>query len=813
MIRNYFKIAWRNLLKNKGFSFINIFGLSIGVAACILISIYILHESSYDKHVSNSENIYRMTTDYSKVRGLNGTGIFFSANTAPTVLNDFEEVENTGRLMAVQSFYGAGSNDIRFDGEATQHYEEGFAYADQSIIDIMDVQMVYGDAKTALDNPKTIVISEKIANKYFKNENPIGRTIFLNGNSQDPFKINGVMKDFATNSHMDYDFLMTLKDVEFGEGTLNDWSFCAYFTYVLLKPDIDIKAFEQNMNTILIKRYLKPAYKAAGFPSWVHLEERMKIGLQPLTDINLYSSHIFSQLNFSNDIKTIWIFGIVALFILIIASINFVNLSTAKSANRAKEVGLRKVVGSTRRQLIGQFLAESILISLIAFSIGIVLSALCMPLFRSMCGIHLVMPWSSVMFIATTLLTSLIVGILAGLYPSFHLSKFNPVNVLKGRLSIGNKSNGLRGGLVVFQFTISIVLIVGTLIVDKQLQFILNSKIGFEKDQVVQLYSTNLLNFKTKSFRDELKTIPGVANASISDFLPLKGSNRGGEYFVKTEKIGIDESIYAQLWSIDENYIETLGIQLLEGRNFFKKDNADRETIIINQALVKALHLENPIGKNISREGGRSWEIIGIVEDFNYDDMKQTIKPLCFVNNMSNSVMSVKLNTTDVSATLAAIAGKWKAFVPDMAFRYKFMDASFANMYENVSRIKAVFTTFAILAILVACLGLLALSAYMVEQRNREMSIRKVLGASVQTIFKLLTKNFLVLVIIALAVAIPVAYYLMQTWLQDYEYKIDMSWSVFAIAGIIALAIALLTISYHAMKSALINPAKVLRTE
>ncbi len=813
MIRNYFKIAWRNLLKNKGFSFINIFGLSVGVAACILISIYILHESSYDKHVSNFENIYRMTTDYSKVRGLNGTGIFFSANTAPTILNDFEEVENTGRLMAVQGFDGAGSNDIRFDDESTQYYEEGFTYADQSIIDIMDIQMVYGDAKTALDKPKTIVISEKIANKYFKNKNPIGRTIFLNGNNQDPFKINGVMKDFATNSHLDYEFLITLKDVEFERGEQTSWVGEKYFTYVSLKPDIDIKTFEQKVSTTLIGRYLKPAYKSAGFPSWVNLEERMKFVLQPLADINLYSSHIYGELNFSNDIKTIWIFGIVALFILIIASINFVNLSTAKSANRAKEVGLRKVVGSTRKQLIGQFLAESILISCIAFSIGVVLSALFMPLFRTLCGIDLMMPWSSFKFISTLLLTSLVVGILAGLYPSFYLSNFNPINVLKGKLSSGSTSSGLRSSLVVFQFTISIVLIVATLIVNKQLQFILNSKIGFEKDQIVQLYSTNLLKSKTISFRDELKTIPGVANVSVGDFLPLNGAKRNGAYFVKTEMDGIDESIYGQFWSIDENYIETLGIKLLEGRNFFEESKTDRETVIINQALAKALHLENPIGESISREGGIPLKIVGVVEDFNYDSMKETIRPLCFIKSTSNSIMSVKLNTTDVSGTLAAIEGKWKAFVPNMAFRYKFMDASFAQTYNNVSRIKAVFTTFAVLAILVACLGLLALSAYMVEQRNKEMSIRKVLGASVQTIFKLLTKNFLVLVIIALAVAIPAAYYLMQTWLQDYEYKIDMSWSVFAIAGIIALAIALLTISYHAMKSALIDPAKVLRTE
>ena len=811
MIRNYFKIAWRNLLKNKGFTVINIIGLSIGVAACILISLYIIHESSYDKHVPNSNNVYRMAGEFVQ-DGRVDAGIHFSANTARTVLADFDEVENAGRLMDNQLFYGAGSNDIRFDGEAMQYHEDGFTYADPSMIDIMGIQMLYGNAGTALSEPKTVVISESMSKKYFRNENPVGRTMYLNGNGEDPFKIDAVMKDFASNSHLNYDFLITLTDVEFGEGEQTRWSQNNYFTYLVLRPDTDVSAFETKMGNTLIHKYLKPAYKASGYVVGETLEDKLTFYLQRLTDINLHSTNIDFEASFRNDIKIIWIFGIVALFILVIASINFINLSTAKSANRAKEVGLRKVVGSTRTQLVGQFLAEAVLIAFIAFIIGVFLANIFMPLFRSMSGINLSMPWSSFGFLPVILLAAIVVGMLAGLYPSFYLSRFNPVNVLKGNLSTGSKSAGLRSALVVFQFTISIILIVGTLIVSQQMNFILNSKIGFDKDQVVQIYSTNILNERVETFKEELKTLPGVSHVTISDYLPIEGTKRNGNSFVKEGRDGIDETVAGQAWVIDEDYLETIGITLVEGRNFIAGRASDEQAVILNQAMVEKLHLKNPIGKRISRYGA-IYEVIGVVEDFNFNTMKEVIQPLCFFWGISPTITSVKIKAEDLSGVLSSMEATWDKFVPNMAFRYEFMDASFAKMYSNVSQIKAIFTTFSVLAIFVACLGLLALSAYMVEQRRKEMSIRKVLGASVQIIFRLLTRNFLALIIVALLVAIPIAYYLMKVWLQDYEYSIEISWPVFVIGGIIAVAIALVTVSYHAMRSALVNPANSLRTE
>ncbi|MEM6801640.1 MAG: ABC transporter permease [Bacteroidota bacterium] len=811
MIQSFFKIAWRNLSRNKGFTFINILGLSIGVAACILIFVYINHESTYDSQVPNAENVYRLTNNFT-MEGQVLYGVHFSANTAPTLLADFPEVTNSGRLMDNGLFYGAGSNEIQFGDNPMQFHEEGFSYADQSMVDIMGIEMVYGEAKTALASPKSIVISEKISRKHFQQKNPIGSSIFLNGNKEDPFTISGVMKDFPSNSHLDYDFLITLTDVEVGPGEQTRWLQNNYFTYVVLKEGTDYEAFSDKMATHIIRTYLKPAMKDGGFAMYETIEDSSGMGLQPLQSINLHSGQISFEASFRNDIKIIWIFGIVALFILVIASINFVNLSTAKSINRAKEVGMRKVIGAIRPHLIGQFLMESVIISLFAFLVGSLLSILLLPYFRQMSGIELVIPWSQPLFVPALLLISIMVGILAGLYPAFYLSKFNPVHVLKGRLHSYGKSGGLRSSLVVLQFAISIILIVSTLIVNQQMNFILNSKIGFEKEQVVQIYGSNMLGDQAATFKKELEQLPGISSVSISDYLPIEGTKRNGNSFVNEGRDNIDPTVPGQAWIIDEDYLQTMGMKLKAGRNFSEEMQTDDDAVIINEEMASRLFLEEPLGKRISRYG-RLYEIIGVVEDFNFNTLEEKVQPLCFFRGISNSIISVKVQSEEMNGIIKNMDAKWAKFVPNLAFRYEFMNRSFANMYEGVKQIQSIFTSFAILAIFVACLGLFALSAYMVEQRNKEMSIRKVLGASVENIFQLLTKNFLALIVVSLILAIPLSYYLMTNWLQDYEYKIDINWSVFAIAGVIALAIALLTVSFHAAKSALVNPVEHLRGE
>ncbi|MEM9142787.1 MAG: FtsX-like permease family protein, partial [Bacteroidota bacterium] len=400
----------------------------------------------------------------------------------------------------------------------------------------------------------------------------------------------------------------------------------------------------------------------------------------------------------------------------------------------------------------------------------------------------------------------------AGLYPSFYLSRFKPAKVLKGMMGQSKKTSGLRSGLVVFQFTISIILIIGTLIVNQQMDFILNSKIGFEKEQVIQLYGTNMLGDKVETFKEELENLNGVSSVSISDYLPIEGTKRNGNSFVNEGRDNLDETVGGQAWVIDEDYLETLGMKLVEGRNFSEDRSSDGEATIINQAMVEKLHLEDPIGKRISRYG-TLYEVIGVVENFNYNTMKQEVQPLCFFRGISPSIISVKASTGNITALLSALEAKWGEFVPDMAFRHAFMNDSFAKMYKNVSRIRAIFLTFAILAIFVACLGLFALSAFMVEQRKKEISIRRVLGASFRNIYTLLSFNYLKLVGVSILLAIPVGWYMMDRWLEDFAYKIDLGWGVFLGATTIALIIALVTISYQSVGAALIAPIRSLRTE
>nr|WP_299338543.1 ABC transporter permease [Allomuricauda sp.] len=811
MIKNHFKVAWRSLLKNKGFTIINVLGLSFGVAACILITLYIIHESSYDTSVANADNIYRMINRDRRDGKIND-GIHFSANTGSTVKNDFAEVINAGRLNDNDLFYGAGSNEIRIEGQSTQHHEKGFTYADQSIIDIMDVEMVFGVAATALAEPFTLVISETMSKKYFGDQNPVGTSIYLNGNDSEPYRINGVMKDFASNSHMDYDFLLTLKEVEFGEGEQTRWFQNNYYTYLQLRPGTNPEEFQEKMSHRLINTYIKPAFEASGFVLPENAEDFFSMRLQPLKDINLYSGTIDFETSRRNDIKIIWIFGIVALFILIIASINFVNLSTAKSANRAKEVGIKKVVGSSKAALLQQFLTESLLITFIAFAVGVILAFLSMPFFRELSGKALLIPWANPFFVLALLFGALLVGVLAGLYPAFYLSRFRPSAVLKGKLAIGSKSSNLRSGLVIFQFAISIILIIGTLTVHQQMSFILNSKVGFEKEQVVQLYGTNILGDRLPTFKEELQSLNGISNVSISDYLPLEDTKRNGNGFVNEGRDNLDETVFGQAWVIDEDYLNTLGIKLIEGRNFSEERASDEQATIINEQMVEKLNLKDPIGKRISRYGD-VFEIIGVVEDFHFDSMKQKVAPLCFFLGMSPSITSVKASTDDIEGLLRAIESKWSEFMPNMELRYAFMDSSFAKMYDNVNRIRSIFVSFAVLAIFVACLGLFALSAFMVEQRRKEISIRRVLGASFRNIYNLLTVNFLSLIGIAALIAIPVAWYVMSRWLEDFAYSIEVTWQLLVLSTFISIFIAVLTISYQSITAALTQPSKNLRNE
>ncbi|MDP9076702.1 MAG: ABC transporter permease [Bacteroidota bacterium] len=812
MFRNYFKIAVRQLRRQKMYGAIKVGGFALSIAACLLIALYIRNELSYDKSYPEANRIFRVVMVYTD-NGTVGKGPDWPAPMAKTLKKDFPQIEFAGRVMP-NTLMGAGTAEVRRAEQVQNTYEEGITFADQSILDLFKLPMVYGDRSHALANPHTVVISKRKADKYFPGQNPVGKVMYFNNDNTQPYTIGGVIENFPTTSHLQYDFLVTLSGREFWQGEQNAWGNFNYPTYVLLKQGIDGKAFERKMTADMVKNYFLPNIRKGGAKSPEQEAAKIHITLQPVTDINLYSYDIRDGLS-HGDIRFIWLFGGVAAFILIIACINFVNLATAKSANRAKEVGLRKVVGSNRSGLIKQFLIESLLYSCLSFVIGLLLARLLLPYFNSLASKSLTMPWGEWWLLPVVLVSAVVVGVIAGLYPAFYLSAFKPVQVLKGTLSTGSKGSLLRNSLVVFQFTASIILIIGTMVIYNQVHYILNQKVGFDRDQVIIVQGTNTLGDKNiHSFKTELQKLASVKSASISDYLPIEaGSKRNGDGFTIEGREKLDAHVQGQLWQIDDTYLKTLGMKLVEGRNFSydMSDDTAGKTIIINQTMAKKLNLKHPIGARISN--GNAATVIGVVADFNYDSMHREIEPLILHFGLSPSLVTIKVRGGDMKNALQSIAATWKSFAPNQPIRYTFLDESFASMYADVQRMGHIFTTFAILAIIIACLGLFALSAFMAEQRSKEIGIRKVLGASVSGITTLLSVDFVKLVALAILIATPIAWWAMYKWLQGFAYHAPVQWWVFALAGLAAILIALFTVSFQSIKAAIANPVDSLRSE
>jgi putative ABC transport system permease protein len=811
MIKNYLKIAMRQLRKQKMYTAIKIGGFAFSIAACLLIALYIRDELSFDKSAPNADRIYRLIGDYQDA-GVHEKGVDWPSVMAKVIKQDFPEVEKSGRLMPNSLFWGAGSNELKRADQADNTHEDGFAYADQGLIDILNVPMVYGDARHALTDPLSMVISKSKADKYFPGQNPVGKVMFLNNNKTKPFKIAAVMADLPANSHLhDFKFLITLAGVEFWNGEQATWDANNYHIYMVLKQGTNIPQFEKKVSNNILKNYYVPNMIRNGDKRASRVMDIFRMRVQNIRAINLYSYDIHDGMS-HGDIRFIWLFGAVAGFILVIACINFINLSTAKSANRAKEVGLRKVVGSQRSGLIQQFLAESLLYSFFSFILGLILAWILLPYFNTLAAKSLVMPWAQWWLVPVVLASACVIGVVAGIYPAFYLSGFKPVDVLKGKLSTGSKSSLLRNGLVVFQFTTSIILIISTVVIYNQMQFILNKKVGFEKDQVLMIQGTNTLDNQVKSFKSELVKLSSVKSASISDFLPVSGTKRNGNEFHNEGKEKEEAGVGGQFWDVDHDYLQTLGIKLVAGRNFNPDMKTDSQAVIINQTMAKKLGLKNPIGKRIVNYGPAKI-IIGVVQDFNFESMRDGIEPMVLHLAASESIVSVKIKAGDVKNALAQITTTWKQFAPNQPIRYTFMDERFASMYADVQRMGHIFTSFAILAIIIACLGLFALAAFMAEQRSKEIGIRKVLGATIGNITAMLSMNFVKLVFIAIVIATPIAYYAMTKWLQDFTYRVDISWWMFALAGFVAIMIALVTVSYQSIKAALMNPVKSLKAE
>lgn len=807
MLQNYFKISWRSLSKQRMYSLIKIGGFALGIAACLLITLFIKDELSYDLHYPEGNRIYRVVEAYN-YRGESGKDVWFQAPFANALKEDYPEIEKVGRYNSSELF-GAGSNEIRRADQVENTFEEGFVFVDQSLLEILKVPMVYGSLVHCLDEPKTLVITKRKADKYFPNENPVGKLMILNNKDSEPFKIGGVIEDFPSNSHLQFDFLLTLKGVEFWPGEQTYWGATNYPTYILLKPGADAAQLQKKLSKV-IEKYLVPHWLKEGTADAKELAKSVWFELQPIKDIHLRSEGIQDPVS-HGDARFVWLFGGIAGFILIIACINFINLSTAKSANRAKEVGLRKTVGSFRSQIINQFLTESLVFSFLSFALAFALAWLLLPYFNLLSAKSLVVPWREWSLYPVLLVAAITIGILAGVYPAFYLSAFKPVNVLKGNLSRGSKNSTTRSSLVVFQFTTSIVMIIATFIIYRQVEFILNKKVGFDKDQVLLIQGTNTLEKQIKTFKNELLQLSQVKSVTISDYLPIKGTKRNGNGFWKEGKRTEDKSVGTQFWRVDHDYIKTMGMKIIEGRDFSEAMLTDTTAIIINQELAKQLGLKDPIGKRIMN--WQVYNVIGVVEDFNFESLRTKIEPLAMVLGVSPNIVSVKINSSNMSGVLAGVEAVWKKFSPNQPIRYSFLDESYARMYDDVKRMGRIFIGAAMLAIIVACLGLFALSAFMVEQRSKEISIRLVLGASLKSIFNLLTFNFLKLVLISIVIAVPIAWYAMQQWLQDFTYRTEISWEVFVLAGVLAVLIAILTISYQSIRAALANPSTSLRSE
>ena len=810
MIKNYLKIAFRQLRKQKMYSAIKIGGFALSIAACLLIGLYIKDELSYDKSYPDTNRIYRLVEYYAH-DGKVEKGDDYPAPISNALKADFPQIGMSARLMPNSLFPGAGSNELRRADQVENTHEEGFTYADEDLLNILKLPMVYGNRAQALAQPNTMVISKRKADKYFPGQNPVGKVMFLNNDQTKPYKIGGVIENFPkTSQFVDFDFLLTLNGVEFYKGEQTNWNASNYPDYVLLRPGTNIDQLNKSITADINKNYFLPALRSISFKDADKLLQKLSYKLQPISDVHLYAYDVQDEFK-HGDIRFIWLFGAVALFILTIACINFINLSTAKSANRAKEVGLRKVVGSTRYGLINQFLSESLLYSVISFIVGILIAWALLPYFNVVASKVLVMPWRQFWFVPIILGAALIVGFLAGIYPAFYLSSFKPASVLKGSISTGSKNSTLRNGLVVFQFTASIILIISTIVIYNQMHYILNQNLGYDKDQVVMLQGTNTLGDNgVKSLKQDMLKLSSVKSVSIGDYLPVEGTKRNGNQMYNEGKSKVETGVETQFWVVDEDYLKTFGMKLAEGVDFNPEGN--NGGVIINQTMVKKLNLKNPIGKIITH-GDDKLTIIGVVHDFNYESLRQPIGALCMIKGISPSIVSVKVSGGNMQSTIAQISAIWKGLSPSQPIRYSFFDEKFANMYADVQRTGSIFTSFAVLAIIIACLGLFALAAFMAEQRSKEIGIRKVLGASVQSITRLLSLDFIKLVAIAMLIASPIAWWVMNKWLEDFTYKIAIAWWIFALAGIVSIVIALLTVSFQSIKAAVANPIKALKSE
>lgn len=802
MIKNYFKIAWRSLLKQKGFSFINIFGLAAGMACSLLIFLFVKDETSYDRFHHDASQIYRVVKDFVNDDGSRLPDATTPPALAPAMQKDIPEVAITTRV-----FPGWGANFLIKYGDKKIN-EDKLYRVDSSFFDVFTFPFVHGNAKDAFKEVQSIVLTESSAKRYFGNDNPVGKTLQIDrlGN----LMVTGVIKDVPHASHFHFDFLISTR--KFGGNIDADWGFYNFYTYAKLKPNSDITAFTKKVQDV----YKSNTTDGANI-----------FYVQPLTDIHL-TSNLKWELEPNSDKLYVYVFTIIGIFILLIAGINYVNLATAKASVRAKEIGVRKVTGALRSSLIGQFLVESVITCLLAAVLAFIFAQLLLPVANALTLKQLTVIGNPGV-LGYMLAGVLLLGMIAGFFPAIYLSSFKPIAVLKG-LKVSEKGTlSLRKTLVVVQFTISIVLIIGVLIISQQMRYLQSAKLGLNKEQVMVVKNADAMTAAERNvFQNTLLQVQEVKKVATSDGV-VGGQNWTNSMSVK----GSQNSQLVNFLNVSYDFLDVLGIEMKEGRSFSSQFPADTlnngipggpleqniGSIILNETAVKDLGVTAPaVGKQIlwGSDADTMYyvTIVGVAKDFHFTSLRNEIKPFAFVNNSNRAAnFTIKLSIDNVQSSLAQIENTWKKFLSERAFEYYFLDETYAKLYQSEERFQKVFISLVILGIIIACLGLLGLATFSAQQRVKEIGVRKVLGASVPHVVALLSKDFLKLVLIALVLAIPIAWYLMNEWLKDFAYRVDIQWWIFLIAAISAIIIALLTMSFQAIKAALANPVKSLRTE
>ena len=808
MIRNYLKIAVRNLLKYRFISFINLFGLTVGLTCCLLITTYILNELSYDKYNVKANNIYRVTRTFKNTNG--AIALTLSTVSPPFGYyfpSDFPEIQKMTRLL------DNGPIPARYKDKIFN--ERGMFFADENLFDVFTQRVVKGNPKTALADPFSVMLTEETAKKYFGDEDPMNKVIRFN--SQFDCKVAGIYKAFPANSHMHPGMLVsfnTLKDsaVYGAENLRTNWGNNSFFTYLLLPAHYDPKNLEKQFPAFLDK-HMADQYKG-NKPS-----QLTSLALQKLTDIHLYS-HTDYEAEANGDMSRVYIFSAIALFILLIACINYMNLSTARSALRAKEIGIRKVIGARKKELISQFLSESVMLCFAAAIIALLLTWAAIPWLNKVSGQELSFKTLlQAKILVPLILTPFIIGIVSGIYPALFMSSFQPVKTLKGLFKIGGSSISFRKVLVVTQFAISIILIITTFIVFQQLRFIQTQSLGFDKDRILTLNYTSEVSKQYDAFRTDLMQNSSFKDVARSSRIPSGRllDNMGASVMNGDSLQPVVSDI--KFVNSDYDFINTFGIPLAAGRFFGRDYGTDTNNYVINQAAVKAIGWktdQDAVGKDF-KYGNTKGHIVGVMKDFHFESMHQSIVPIVLTmfpptNSYYNNV-SIKIKGSNTSAAIAALERSWKKFFPETPFEYTFIDEKFDKLYQSEQRQASIFTAFACIAIFIACLGLFGLSAFAITQRVKEIGVRKVLGASVSGLVGLLSKEFLKLVAIAAVPAFLIAWYAMHNWLKDFAYRINIQWWVFVAAGLLAALIAFITVSFQAFKAATANPVKSLRTE